>query len=235
MAKVTLQYKRVGHSYEGSFRYVHDNGRCDTHEEFACEYEAMLQRLSDIMVQHYQAEESIDVVLQRTDRAGLLPMTLDAQTTQLLRTDSVAGIAALTYTQPSTPLGAVAKKKAEKTVYEPASLRAGLDTLAQAFGANVYVRAKEGQLECPGCGIWVPVPAGSLTSVVVTCAGRCKEQLVFSLYEQWAAVATVLLLRTELPRFYLPREWNYGKPWVSRETLQQKYDTFLKEKEQAHG
>jgi hypothetical protein len=234
MAKVALKYKRVGHSYTGSFQYTHTAGCFDADEAFMLEYEQMLQRLCDIMKEHFTESENVEIVLQRTDRAGLAPMTLDARTTQLLRTDPVAGIAALTYTQPSTPLGAVAKKKAESTLYEPAPLRAGIDTLAQAFGCDVYVRAKKDQLECPGCGIWVPAQDAGSTAVV-TCTGRCKVQFVFEMHEQWAAVATVMLLRTTLDRFYLPREWNFGRPWVSHEELQKKYDTFLKEKEQAHG
>ena len=237
MAKVTLQYRRVGHSYEGTILY--ENGGVDVTAPFACEYQEMLQQLCTLL-QSFAGDATVEIVLQRTDRAGLAPMLLDARTTQLLRTDPVAGIAALTYTRPSTPLGAAAKKSAQTTTYEPAPLRAGIDTLAQAFGALVYVRVRVGKAECPCCGFWIrnipQVPEGGVSDVTALCTERCKNSFEFRVYGKWAAVNTAELLSiASADRFYLPREWNPRQSWISRQMLQEKYDTFLKEKEQAHG
>lgn len=236
--QIVLHYKRVEHHYEGRFEYTNPQWR-EAVEPFSLEYREMLKRLCNIL-KEIEADASTKVTLQRIDCPGLLPVPLDEGTITLLRTDPVAGIAALTYEQPSTPLNAVAQKKAEGKAYIPAPLRAGVDTLAQAFGPLVYTRVREGKAECPCCGFWMrdvlQVPEGGVADITVVCTERCKTSFELRVYGKWAAVNVAYLLSIKsADRFYLPREWNHGKPWVSREDLQQKFDTFLKEKEQAHG
>ena len=231
---VTLEYRRVDHHYEGCFKYL------EVQESFSHEYAEMLKRLCNILEKNFPKEEDVDIVLQRTDRAGLTPVSLSNETVLLLRTNPVAGIAALTYTQPQTPLGAVAKKKAETTVFTPPPLRAGVDTLAQAFGPLVYVRVRDGKAECPCCGFWIrnilQVPDGGVADITVVCTERCKNSFELRAYSKWAAVSVAELLDIKsADRFYLPREWNYPQVWVSRTDLQTKYDMFTKEKEKAHG
>ena len=99
---------------------------------------------------------------------------------------------------------------------------------------------RDGKAECPCCGFWIrdilQVPEGGVADLTAVCTERCKNSFELRVYGKWAAVNVAELLSIKsADRFYLPREWNHGKPWVSREDLQQKFDTFLKEKEQAHG
>lgn len=235
---VTLEYKRVQHHYEGLFRYA-DGQAEQMQQSFSMEYEEMLKRLCVILENTCEAEQEVDVVLQRTDRAGLTPVSLDKQVVNLLRTDPAAGVAALTYTPPETPLTAVTRKRAETTQYVPAPLRAGIETLAQAFGGLVYARVRDGKVECPCCGFWIrnvpQVPDGGMSDFIGVCAERCKMSLELRVYSRWAAISTSYLLGLSADRFYLPREWNTGKPWISKADLQTKYDTFKKEKEKIHG
>ena len=230
---ITLEYKRVDHHYEGIFKYI------ETQESFSLEYAEMLKRLCNILEKNFPKDEEVDVILQRTDRAGLQPAPLDPQTVSLLRTNPVAGIAALTYVPPQTPLGAVARAKAEVTARVPPPLRAGIDTLAHAFGSLVYARVRDGKIECPCCGFWIrnvpQVPDNGIGDFQGVCTERCKNSFELRVYSKWAAVSVAELLSIKsADRFYLPREWNAGQAWVSRETLQQKYDTFNKEQEKVH-
>ena len=239
MTTVTLRYKRVDHQYDGYFQYVHGD-RYDVHEAFLLEYSEMLKRLCNILEKYYPKTEEVSIILQRTDREGLTPVSLDPKTVDLLRNNPVAGIAALTYTYPQTPLGTVARKKAEATLRPPQSLRVGVETLAQAFGGSVYTRVRDGKAECPCCGFWIrdilQVPEGGAADITALCTERCKNSFELRVYGRWAAVSVAELLSIKsADRFYMPREWNNNQAWVSRADLQAKYDAFNAEKEKAHG
>ena len=235
---ITLKYRRVEHHYTGHFLY--SVGDAVVQEEFTLEYREMLKRLCNILNQYCPKEALVVVTLQRTDRDGLLPVDLDATTVHLLRTDPVAGIAALTYEKPSAPLTAVARKKIEGAVYQPEPVRAGIDALAQAFGDEVYVRVRDGKVECPCCGFWIrdilQVPAGGMGDMDVSCTKSCHNRFRLRIFSDWASVPVAELLNaTSADRFYLTREWANGQSWVSREMLRKRYNAYLREKAQAHG
>jgi hypothetical protein len=179
----------------------------------------------------------VRVVLHRTDHAGLVPYALDAATVDLLRHDPLAAIEAMTCA--GSPSLATERVRAERAPAPPV-LRAGTDALADSFGDCVWVRVRGAQLECPGCGLWgtYASPAlvearGDVLKVVFQCAKRCKARTIIACQARWGSVRVDDLLRTALPRFYLPRAWNPEGPWISRETLMRTYEEYLVEKEKA--
>ncbi len=106
-------------------------------------------------------------------------------------------------------------------------LRAGYDTLADAFGDNVYVRYRDdGCVECPCCGRWHARIEGEdlicRCHITVTPAKLCGS---------WVELPTFDLVygAPGVARFYLPRAWNISGPWITREALAEKYRTFIKE------
>lgn len=106
-------------------------------------------------------------------------------------------------------------------------LRTGYDTLAEAFGENVYVRFRDdGYIECPCCGRWKARLEGDH---VIVC--ECNER-VYNVDHvgSWVEICTEnLLALVHVPRFYLPRAWNISGPWVTHADLSRKFDVFNKE------
>lgn len=54
--------------------------------------------------------------------------------------------------------------------------------------------------------------------------------------QTWAIVPTESLLQNPTAngkRFYIPRTWNKGGPWIKTEQLKQRYETFCKERNSA--
>jgi len=194
------------------------------------EYKKVLTLLARAVTAYPEAR----VVFLRTDRPGLLPYVLDAETTKLLRMDPVAAIHAMTYEVPA--FKSVRPPRAT-TPIEPAPLHVGYDTLADGFGENVYVRLRADSIECPGCGFWGKfVGREEQNDKLFQCEKRCWSsgiylhlRLVTSTH--WAAIHTEELLASPLERFYLPHAWNEGRAWISREELLDKYLTYKKEKE----
>lgn len=116
------------------------------------------------------------------------------------------------------------------------SIRAGIETLVDAFGEELYVQIKDGKAECPLCGRW-RAEAVKQMDVWVMCedcgaVARCGLKRV----ENWAPVLTAPLLeryKKTKPRFFFPRLWNISGPWVTHEDLQARYAKYLEEKENA--
>lgn len=99
-----------------------------------------------------------------------------------------------------------------------ATLPAGYDTLAAAFGDDVYIRRRDDKYESPISGRWVQLGDIGVWTVGVNAS--------------WGCVAVANLLgSTDAQRFFLPRPWNRSGPWISREHLQKKYDDFIKERQ----
>jgi len=172
------------------------------------------------------------VILRRTDCVNLFPYVLDRGTVELFRTDPVAAIHSMTFETPE----AVVVKKPQNTPVEPAPLRVGYDTLADAFGELVYVRTRATSIECPGCGMWGEVNVSRTGRGVFTCKRKCASnfRVTISLTRLWAAVSVDALLDNEhMTRFFLPRSWNDGRSWISREELKTKYTAYTAEKEKA--
>lgn len=241
--KVTLEYQRVPGTTTSSGRFLSDENGLLTEEGEPfekLEFREMMRRLAQTL-QAWPPEQPVGVSLQRTDRDGLLPYQLDAKTVELFRTDPVAAIAAFEYPTHS-PSTTVRRVKQERTPRVLPSIAVGHDVLAQAFGDQVYFKVRRHELECPGCGFWGmftspgllndPERAGHVMKLAFVCPKKCHVRLIVTCGEKWGYVDTDYLLgHTTLDAFYLPRTWNEGGPWVSREALQKKYNEYQTEKE----
>jgi len=240
MIEVTLAYRREGTTMlstgEVSAKLGEESLYCRQFESL--EYKAMLRQLTLALRACKDAEK---VIIQRTDRPGINPYTLDKVTVDLLRNDPVAGMQALSIESPSPMQILDNIKKAAQPPIAPPTLRAGSHTLADAFGESVAFKVRGHELECPGCGFWGvytspgllndPDRVGQTMKTVFVCAKRCKERFHVHCHKEWGFVRVEDLLKTALPTFYLPRTWNNRRPWISRADLQQKYDEYKKEKE----
>lgn len=223
MIEVTLQYKRVnGNKSSGVITLAGASSgvsMLDTFDEI--EFSTMLYKFSQSLQDYPDAQ----AVIQRTDRDGLVPYNLDAQTANLFRTDPVAAVASMS-TDYGSPSQAITRVK-KQVALEPSVLRVGYDTLADSFGDEVYARLDEdkGRVECPCCGIWNP-----FLGEFVCRNPKCAQPLELEVTGKWAAFPTSMLLATHSARFYLPRAWNDYKPWITWGALNEKYNQFQKEK-----
>jgi hypothetical protein len=245
MIEVTLEYKRDAGTVLSTGRVLSNEGGLITEEgEFSgIEYRKMIAQLHDVL-KNWADEEPVDVILQRTDREGLLPYKLDGATVHLIRTDPIAAVAALSVPDRS-PSGAAKRAVAHSVPIVVPPIAIGDDVLADAFGDQVYFNVKGHELECPGCGFWgiYTTPGllndeergGASFKTMFGCKKRCGcERFPVTCNKKWGYVSTKYLLEeTKLAAFYFPRAWNGGKPWVTRETLQKLYDQYKEEKEQA--
>lgn len=163
-------------------------------------------------------DTSVDVakvIIERTDRPGLRPVIMDHPTQEILKTDPVIAIRLLSYE------GSAVRGDA-RTRTSPPPMRSGYDTLSESIGEEVYCRQNKGMVECPGCGMW---------STVHTSPFTCKKKrdvlgvdVVFT--ETWAKFKVADLLRLGLPRYFIPREFNATRPWITWEALNALYETW---------
>jgi len=125
-------------------------------------------------------------------------------------------------------------------------LRAGHDTLADAFGRYIYFRLRSGRIECPYDGRWKEyttlVSDGTPSVFYEGPVTEKYRSLWFSpriVNEIWARTFTETLLdvgeKKGLSRYYLPRQWNESGPWISHEDLQVKYEAYCKERDHVGG
>lgn len=169
-------------------------------------------------------------VIQRTDRDGLLPVLLEKDTTQLLRTDPVEALRVLNWgstTSNVVDLTAVRAKKEAQANRTPL-FRAGHDTLADSLGDTVYCRVRaEGGIECPFCGL-----TGHFEKPMFVCS-RCKRTATCAVVPsgEWALFSVDELLQKDVVRLYLPRGWNPSRGWIGKEVLRVLYEDWLNEKE----
>jgi hypothetical protein len=79
-----------------------------------------------------------------------------------------------------------------------------------------------------------PERAGSVFKTAFVCPKKCRGRFIVTCQKELGYVdVRYLLENTKLDRFYFPRAWNDGASWVSRESLQKKYNEYVKEKESA--
>lgn len=235
--KIILEYKRVNVD-KSTGRIVHslDSTEQVLKEFDSIEFRPMLRDFAEALQQHPDAK----AVWKRTDRAGLIPYDLDDRVTTLFRTDPLSAIQSMCPPS-STPSTTIKRAKEEREKRLVAvSVRAGFDTLADAFGDLVYARVRDRKgtphVECPCCGLWQFYMKATASIWSVICAnpkcGAFDQPLPMVVANQkWAGFPTPTLLQTKSTRFYFPRAWNDGRPWVSREDLSKKYDEYVSEKE----
>jgi hypothetical protein len=245
--KVTLEYRRVDGTMLSSGRIMSEENGLITQESLpfeAIEFSEMLKRLAAVLT-IWPPEQEVDIFLQRTDREGLSPFKLDAKTVEMFRTDPVAAVQSFDHPS-SSPSAVVAHAREERapSTQQPVIV-AGHNSLADAFGDVVYFKVRGHELECPGCGFWGmytspglladPERAGEVFKTIFVCPKKCHARLAVTCQGGWGYIDVEYLLeKTTLDRFYFPRAWNEGRPWVSRDSLKKQYDAYVAEKETVH-
>lgn len=247
--KLTLEHRREGHAYDGRIILMENSreAELDNFEQFS--FARMMARLSKQA--NLWPEAAIHML--RTEREDLQPVVLDASTCRKLREDPAEVIRSMTVTMDAVPRiekqfkDSIAVKDSVKL-----RLRAGHDTLADAFGDFVYMRLRPHETdgmqgECPFTGKWMGFGAhadnpeqlllktGRQTAhadwIPVELVGGSKTE-----NPKWIRVKTAELLEHALAgklpeRFFIPRKWNKTSPWIDREELRQMYEKYMEEKE----
>lgn len=224
---VELTYRREGERYVGVISYK--SLLLEAKEGWT--FEEMIMHTYRILV---TTPAETGVLIKRTDRAGLLPSQLEPRLLELLRSDPVGYIKANTIAPRTINLRGDKKSalaSSEKyDIPKTAGLRHGLDTLADAFGEELYARAKlQGAswiYEHPSTGRWA-----DLKTIEHWLGSHATEVHPTSHTKGWLVIEVELLLNTQAERFYYPREWNEFGSWITKEQLRAKLDHYKKEKQ----
>lgn len=229
---VKLTYKRVGEKYVGSISYQTVEGTALHLMEDAFPdgigFAEMMTKAHGFLVKLPDA----GLIIQRTDRAGLLHAQLEPKLLELLRTDPVSYIKANTVPDRVIDLtgGKRTSKLAERQeVPRTGGLVHGLDTLASAFGEALYARSKKvGSrflYEHPATGRWA-----DLNTIEHWLGSHDTEVQGVDDKRAWLLISTERLLKTNAERFYYPRAWNEYGSWITKEQLRTKLEQFRKDK-----
>lgn len=158
------------------------------------------------------------------------PMTLPAGIEDLLRSDLDGAIRALSVAPQRIEVRSKVPKRTDMLLGE---LRAGIDTLADALGDEVYLRMRARQrdilIEDPVTGRWVELV--HLPGVMPKCGTLTLTSQVYSKQNQWATIRTSDILALNLERYYLPRRWNPNQGWISHQSLLDMYEFYKQEKD----
>lgn len=161
------------------------------------------------------------VLFQRLDLPGLRGVLLPPDIVHLLRTDVPEAVRALSFSVKSS------SKEAPKQVVTPV-LKAGVDTLVDSFGETVFVRIRDGHIECPGCGRW------SQFATPFVCQKTCEIQVQGERSDtDWFEVRVEDLLQTggHKGNFYIPRAWAPASGRISLSELNQELTSWRLQKE----
>jgi len=179
----------------------------------------MLHKLSSILVANRDRECA--VVLSRLEVEGSR-YVLDQGTVALLISDPEAAIQSMHH--PDTVV--------HVRDLEPyrQGLTFGSDTLASAFGHDIFFSVQGDEVECPGCGRW-SADENTATDGVFHCR-LCELSVRGDKTTKWLIVDIADLIAVAVhpdDRFYIPRKWNVGGPWIACRDLSEKYRQFVKE------
>jgi hypothetical protein len=218
--------------YNGRYAITVGN---ETNEDLFYErtFSQMMSRLAKYV---REFEGKCEVFLHRTEVEGSR-YKLDDELIQLLNVDPPRAIGAMHVPDRTLYVRDSAKPQATATV----KLRAGHDTLADAFGDEVYCRLRKYDVEDPVTGRWHglcrsvsrqdedPEPY----SLIYEREGERLELFGYAVGERWFRIRTEDLIGLDhADRFYLPRLWNKSGSWISRDELLQMYAAYQKEKEE---
>jgi hypothetical protein len=128
-----------------------------------------------------------------------------------------------------------------REAWGPAPIPGGYDTVVESFGDDIYCRMSGNLIECPSCGRWAATKlvddhGGGVDMECASCLFRDIFTITASSNRRWAAIPTEALLQNSTAngvRFFIPRAWNKGGPWIKTEELKQKYETFCVERNNA--
>jgi len=239
-ARFRMEYVRDGENYSGSIW-----AQIDPAMSYLCElkltgvsFAQLLTHLARCVRRVDECEGVALMYLGASNEYAMSPSEI-----RQLRDDPAAAIRSMR--EPDRVVIVRDLKKAttpkERELVHP-QLRAGHDTLADAFGRYIYFRLRSGRIECPYDGRWkeytILVSDGSPSVFYEGPTTEEYRSLWFSpriVNETWARTFTETLLdvgeKKGLSRYYLPRQWNESGPWISHEDLQVKYETFCKERD----
>jgi hypothetical protein len=165
-------------------------------------------------------------VFQRTDRAGLAPIRMGDEEAELFRKDLATAIQNRTFSARTINVG-VGKKEEAINMVQP--LTTGYEMRADFFGEVVFVRMKDGKLECPECGKWAHGVLEKDPNFYF-----CNDCGLLTHVEEkssdWAGIKVQGLTDSTIERLFLPRKWNKNGNWISRVELQQMLEAYLEEK-----
>ena len=231
--EIVLTYHRDGETYAGSLVYAVPGAAptefTNKSVQFADKSYAWVMREVHVALTDLP-EASVKIV--RDDRPGLLPVLLDSNARTLLRDDPARFIEVHTIAPRVLDLtngqktDRVAKLVERYEIPARSQLRIGHDTLADAFGEVIYLKLHKARVESPIDGRWVVL-------------GAVEQQLGLHVQEAlntegelsgWATVLTEDLLAVNTDQYFLPRAWNASGSWISKASLREKYDTYIKEK-----
>lgn len=213
---VLVSYRRVGFEYTGDV-----DGEPFAGKSFAAMMTLVHTRLLEL--------PEAGLVMRRTEREGLLPVRIDDGKVELLRTDparyiEMHTVAPVTIDMSGGLKGQRALARGEHAVIPKTSgIRAGYDTIAEAFGEVVYARSRNNNVESPKDGRWVSL------DTLERWLGVAPAEII-SPDLGWIGIHIADLLKTTNSRFYLPREWNPYRSWITREQLMELLEQFEEEK-----
>jgi hypothetical protein len=224
MNKLYMEYRRPHTRQNGVYTYM---GKVEcpdgTTESFiGIDFRGLVKILNRLLNQYEGIEE---VVMQRTDSAGILPMGLGPVMIDLLKRD---------------PLAAYRVMNFDTGAYDKPPFLRYLEV--ERFGPEVYIQMTGGYVECPLTGTFRPLAYGSkhgwkirgegashqswlpLVKILDSSPEGCIgfERLAFC---RWAVVRVTDLLAADRPQYYLPRVWNKDGPWISKKDLERMLNT----------
>jgi hypothetical protein len=214
--EIVVSYERHGTAYEGTIE-----GQAFSGKTFAQMMTLVHMRLVKL--------PKARLIMQRTERPGLMPVEVAPEDVELLRVDPVTYIRKhtvepITVDMRGSRKGQHALARGERVeIPKSSGIRAGHDTIAEAFGEVVYARMRNNNVESPNDGRWVTLQTleswlkAAPTEVVTPELG-------------WVGIRVADLLRTQNSRFYLPREWNPHRSWITKEQLIELLEQFEEEK-----
>lgn len=219
--EIVLRYQRQQMDFCSGELVLRKDGVETTSAFSRLSFAQMLARLAALL----KIADAQTVILERTDKKGMVPIILEADVVGLLKKDPVAAIRYFSPTGISSERLYTPKKK--ESVPQPAPVfRLGYDVLADTIGTYIYSHLnKDKEVECPGCGYWRPIDVASFTCT--NCGLSCAIRTTLT----WCRFKTVDLLCTDKPRFFFPRRWNKNGVWILKEDLQALYEEWLLKKD----
>ena len=225
---VKLTYKRVGEVYVG---LIEKHGSKSFEFKDGLDFAQMMMHTNRFLLQNPQS----NLLIQRTDREGMLPVQLEPKLLHMLRNDPEGYIKANTIAPRVIDLrkDRTSALAAKHETPRHGGLRNGLNTLADAFGDVVYAKAKKWaggvwRYEHPATGRWADLP-----TIEYWLQSHDTEVQPLDDKTGWLLLSVEQLLKVDTDRYYFPREWNEFGSWISKEQLQQKLEQFRKDKANA--
>lgn len=201
------------------------------HDFINWSFKHIIQKLSDVLREYPEVN---DVVMQRTDREGILPMGFGPVMVDLLRKDPLSAYRSLDLN--TRDFSYVSSDQEPQLVW-----------FDRVFTDKVYLRMRGGNVECPLTGAWRSLAYGEKKGWKIRGEGNSSskwvplERLIDVAPEGtegiqrlsfcvWAQVDLQKLLDMKAPEYYLPRRWNTrSSGWIDREQLEQKLQRLLSE------